>query len=124
MAGWAPWQECDICTWLTLGAALREAAFHAGRSDASTRCCHLASEVLADTVSLCVTESGRHFVTAKSKLTTQTSHNVMQLIFKVFHLQREKKCTVDSQLPTQVRGVPRCCSCSVKPRAGNTHTYN
>lgn len=41
------------------------------------------SAVLTDTASLSVTGSGHHFVTAKSKLTTQTSHNVMQLILSL-----------------------------------------
>ena len=104
MAGLAPPQECHICTRLTLRTPLHEIAFHAGRGDAFTHCCHLMSAVLTDTASLCMTGSGHHFVTAKSKLTTQTSHNVMQLILKVFHLQRKKKCILDSQLPPRSEG--------------------
>lgn len=91
MAGLAPLQEDIVRTCFSLHAALCETAFNADRSQALTRCCHLMSAVLTDGVSLPVTGSGHHFVTAKSKLTTQTSQNVMQLILKVFHRQREKK---------------------------------
>lgn len=90
-------QECNICTHLTLCAPLCKTAFHADRSDAFTHCCHLTSAVLTSTASLCVTGRGHHFDRAKSKLTTQTSHNATQLILKVFHLQRKKKCVLDSQ---------------------------
>lgn len=84
--------------------ALHRTAFSADRSQALTRCCHLMSRALTHGASLYVTGSGHHFVTAKSKLTTQTSQNVMQLILKVFHCQRKKKC------------------CSAKPRMESTHT--
>lgn len=102
--GRAPLQEDNVHSCLSLHAVLRETAFNADRSQALTRCCHLMSAVLTDGVSLPVTGSGHHFVTAKSKLTTQTSQNVMQLILKVFHSQREKQRVHDAQLPPRLEG--------------------
>lgn len=104
MAGLAPLQECNICPCLTRRTALLKTTFNADGNNALSRCCHLTSVVLTDMASLCMTGRGHHFVTAKSKLTTQTSHNVTQLILKVFHLQRKKKCVLDSQLPPRSEG--------------------
>lgn len=100
----APLCECNICTCLTLGIPLHQTAFPCGSQRCFPRCCHLMSAVLTGTESPSVTGSSHHFVTAKSKLTTQTSHNVMQLIMKVFHLQRKKKCILHSQLPSRSEG--------------------
>lgn len=104
MAVQAPLCECHICTGLTLGIPLHGTAFPSRSQGCSPRCCPWMSAVLTGPASLSVTGSGHHSVTAKSKLTTQTSHNVMQLITKVFHLQRKKRCILYSQLPCRSEG--------------------